>query len=114
MKAAFRRHPYLIIAFLLAATLTLFFAISALIDAVYWSSRERESIAGWMTVGYVAHSWDLHGPDIDALAGLPLPIDRPLTLNEIAADRDVPVAEIVAQVEAAVAVLVAKKAVRND
>ena len=110
MKAVFRNHPYLSSAFLLAAALTLFFAVTAALDLIYWSSRDREPVRPWMTVGYVARSWDLHGPDIDALAGLPLPQGRPLTLNEIAVERGVPVAEIIAQVEAAVAKLIAEKA----
>jgi hypothetical protein len=109
MKAIFRRHPYLFTAFLLAAALTLFFAVSSITHAIYMSSRPREAVAPWMTVGYVAHSWGLKGPEIDALAGLPLPVDHPLTLNEIAAQRGVPVADIVALVEAAVAELTAQK-----
>lgn len=110
MKAIFRSHPTLMSAFVLAAALTLFFAGRFTLDLIYWSGHEREPVRPWMTVGYVARSWDLHGPDIDSRAGLPRPEGRPLTLDEIAAQRGVPVDEIIAQVEAAVTALVAERA----
>ena len=56
MKAIFRRHPYLSSAFLFAAALTLFFAISSIMHVIYMSTRPREAVAAWMTVGYVARS----------------------------------------------------------
>jgi hypothetical protein len=63
-----------------------------------------------MTVGYVGRSWDLNPREIDRLAGLPVPEKgRPLTLAEIAADRGVPVEEIIARVEAAIAELGARE-----
>ena len=49
-----------------------------------------------MTIGYVARSWGLHGPDIDAAAGLPPPEEgHPFTIREIARQRGVPEADII-------------------
>ena len=52
--------------------------------------------------------------EIDRIAGLPLPQGHPLTLQEIARERGVPVAEIIAGVEAAVAKLQARNAEGTD
>jgi hypothetical protein len=65
-----------------------------------------------MTVGYVGRSWGLDPRELDAVAGLPLPEERghPLTLAEIARNRGVPVAEVIADVEAAIATMRAAEA----
>lgn len=110
-----RARPWLTSAFLLACALTLFFAARFVGHAVYWANHQDEAVQPWMTVGYVARSWGLDGREIDALAGLPLPEVKghPQTLAEIAADRGVPVAEVIAKVEAAVAELKASEAARH-
>jgi hypothetical protein len=109
LKTVFRTHPVLSTAFLLISALALFFAVSTVINLIYWSSRAREAVAPWMTVGYIGHSWDLDPRNIDARAGLPLPGDHPYTLTEIAQQRGVPVSEIVALVEATVAAMIAER-----
>jgi hypothetical protein len=106
-----RARPWLTAAFLLACALTLFFAVRLTWHTVYWANHQDEAIRPWMTVGYVARSWDLDPRAIDALAGLPLPEvkGRPQPLSEIALDRGVPVAEVIALVEAAVKELRARE-----
>jgi hypothetical protein len=102
-----RARPWLTSAFLLACGLTLFFAVRFVGHTVYWANHQDEAVRPWMTVGYVARSWGLDGREIDALAGLPAPEVKghPQSLAEIAADRGVPVTEVIAKVEAAVAEL---------
>jgi hypothetical protein len=109
---AWRTRPWLTSAFLVACALTLFFAFRFTFQTIYWANHQEEPIRPWMTVGYIARSWDLDGREIDALAGLPLPQvkGRPQPLSEIAQDRGVSVAEIIADVEAAVAELRAREA----
>jgi hypothetical protein len=111
LKTAWRARPALTSAFLLACAVTLFFAGSFAYHTVYWATHQNEPVRPWMTVGYVARSWDLDGREIDALAGLPMPEVKghPQTLREIADDRGVPVATVIAEVEAAVKTLLAKK-----
>jgi hypothetical protein len=59
-----------------------------------------------MTVGCIGRSWNLSPRAIDAVAGLPPPVEgRPFTLAEIARDRGVPVEAAIAEVEAALAEL---------
>ena len=105
MRALIRRHPWLTSALALAVVLTLFFAGRFVIGAVYWAQHQQEPIRGWMTVGYIGKSWNLDPREIDAVAGFPLPQGHPLTLEEIARQRNAPVADIIAQAEAAVAKL---------
>ncbi len=114
MIALIRRHPVLVGAFALALVLSLFFAGRIVVNMVYWADHRNEAVQPWMTVGYVGRSWDLSPREIDLRAGLPLPEGHPLTLQEIARDRGVPVADIVALVEKTVAEMKAEEAARRD
>jgi hypothetical protein len=102
-----RARPILTSAFLLACGFTLFFAGFTVFRAVYWANHREEPVSAWMTVGYVGRSWGLDPRELDAVAGLPVPVERghPLTLAEIARDRGVPVQEIITEVEAAITTL---------
>jgi hypothetical protein len=115
LATLWRARPWLTSAFLMACALALFFATRLTVQTVYWANHQDETVQPWMTVGYVARSWDLDGRKIDALAGLPLPEakGRPQPLSEIAADRGVPVAEIIDDVETAIEALRAQQAVRD-
>lgn len=115
MKQVLRRHPVLTLTFALAVVLTLFFAGQFVARVIYWSNPDHrnQAVQPWMTVGYVARSWGLSGPEIDDLAGLPRPDGHPLTLQEIASQRGVPVAEVVKAVEDAIALLKAREAVER-
>jgi hypothetical protein len=109
MKTLWKTHPHLLISFLLVAALALFFAGRILWGVVYWAEHRNEDVQPWMTVGYVGRSWDIDPREIDLRAGLPLPEGHPLTLQEIASQRGVPVAEIVALVEATIAEMQAER-----
>ena len=109
MRSAFRRHPVLVSAFALFTLLALFFAGRFASRVAYWTTHQNQTVAAWMTVGYIGHSWHLDPRAIDVAAGLPRPAGHPLTLAEIAAERGVPVSEIIAAVEAAIAKLQAEK-----
>ena len=109
MRGVARRHPVLVGVVVLSLCLALFFAGRFTLRAIYWEQHREEAVAGWMTVGYVGRSWGLDPREIDARAGLPLPEGHPLTLEEIARMRGVPVAEVIAEVEAAVTALRAER-----
>lgn len=102
-----RARPWLTTAFLLACGVTLFFAGRFTVYSVYWATHREVPVEPWMTVGYVARSWGLDPRALDAAAGLPTPEVKghPQPLREIARDRGVPVAEVIAEVEAAVETL---------
>lgn len=104
MWALWTARPVLTSAFLLACAVTLFFAGRFAVYTVYWATHQEVPVEPWMTVGYVARSWGLEPRALDAAAGMPVPEVKghPQTLEEIARDRGVPVAEVIAEVEAAV------------
>ena len=101
-----RRHPVLASLFALALILTLFFAGRFVAQVVYWSdpARQEQEVEGWMTLRYVARSWHLPVPELYEAAGLPQPQrGNRRTLEQLAAERNVPVAQLIAEVEAAIA-----------
>lgn len=110
MVRVFRRHPLAVSVLVLALLLALFFAGRFTLRAIHFAQHREEPVAGWMTVGYVGRSWGFDPREIDRIAGLPLPEGRPSTLEEIAKARGVPVSQVVAEVEAALAVLQAERA----
>jgi hypothetical protein len=100
MRLMFRMHPYLSAAFLVSAIAAIAFLIDVASGILGWDGGKPGPVRPWMTVGIVAEAWGLEPREIDAQAGLPLPVDgRPFTLQEIADDRGVPVEEIVKLVE---------------
>lgn len=113
MLLLWRARPWLTSAFFLACALTLFFTVRFSVQTVYWAAHQDETVQPWMTVGYIARSWDLDGRKIDAIAGLPLPEEkgRPQPLSEIARDRGVPVKAVIDEVEAAIEALRAQDTV---
>ena len=82
-----KRWVLLVGAFVVAAALSVFFAVRFGVSIVYWSdpSHIDQAFEGWMTPRYVARSWDLP-PDVvaDALALEQDGAGRRVTLEEIA------------------------------
>lgn len=109
---AWRARPWLTSAFVLSCAVTLFFAGRLIFFTAYWATHREMPVEPWMTVGYVARSWGLDPRALDAASGLPEPEvkGRPQPLAEIARDRGVPVAEVIADVEAALLDLRASEA----
>lgn len=107
LKQLWRIRPRLTAAFLFACAVTLFFTATFAYRTVYWATHQDMPIGPWMTMGYVARSWDLDGRDIYAQAGFAVPQEKghPQTLQEIANDLGVPVQDIIDKVEEAVAIL---------
>lgn len=100
-----RRHRVLLIAFVVAVAATLFFGVRAVVFAIYWNdpAHRDEALAGWMTPRYVAMSWDLPREVVGEALGL-APGGAPrVTLDEIAAARGVPLAQVIDELDAAIA-----------
>jgi hypothetical protein len=114
MTSLWRRHPRLVAAFLVALALAIFFTGKIVWRTVWWSQHQQEQVMPWMTVGYVGRSWGLDPREIDERAGLPMPQGKPLTLKDIAAQRGVPVSEIVALVETTVQQMLQEEAARHQ
>jgi hypothetical protein len=97
-----RDHKVLAVAFALAIALTLFLAFRTVFSFVYWSSHRDASIEGWMTIGYVAQSWDVPREALAEALDLVPGQNHHLTLDELAAMRGVEVSEIEAELQAAI------------
>jgi hypothetical protein len=106
LLARARRRPLLSAAFVVALLLTLFFAVRLVVFSVIWSDpvRRNQPLAGWMTPGYVAHSWRVP-PDVIATTLAPLTGDdfKGRSLSEIARQTDTPLPTLLAELEAAIA-----------
>lgn len=110
MKAAFlqlwRDNRLLLIAFMLACVLTGVFGGRAAMDFIYWSDPEHrdQDIAGWMTPGYISHSWKVPPEIIGGAMGFTTkPPGRPPTVEIVAEQQGVEPGELAARIEAAIA-----------
>jgi hypothetical protein len=77
----FRWQQWLVVAmFLLIAGFTTFKAVHMARDVIYWQAHRDEPIRGWMSVGYVAHSYRVPPYVLYLALGLPPkpPDKRPL------------------------------------
>jgi hypothetical protein len=84
MKKLSWRKSLVAVAFLLSLALGIVFVIRAVRPAIYWRHHQDEPIRGWMTMGYVAHSYHVPPSVLHQALGLPeKPPDR-RPLREIA------------------------------
>ena len=104
MRLILRHHPILATLFALALVATLLFAVRLGAALLYWSdpAHRDQPVAGWMTPGYVAHSWDLPPEAVQRALGPGTDL-RGRTLDEIAAAQGRDPAALVAALEAAIA-----------
>ncbi len=102
---AWRNHRWLVGGFLIALAVTLFFATRMVLFTIYWSDpvHREQAVKGWMTPGYIANSWDLPRGDLLAELGELVQPGERKTLTQIARDNGVPLTELIARIEAAIA-----------
>jgi hypothetical protein len=102
--AVWRRHRVLVSCFVLALLLTLFFLVRMVMFSIYWAdpAHRDQSLSGWMTPRYVQMSWHVPPDVIQKAIGLP---DRGghQSLEQIAESQGVPLDELIAKLEAAIA-----------
>jgi hypothetical protein len=79
-----RQNRFLLVGFALALLVTLFFAVRLVVHAVYWSQHRDAELADWMTIGYVAQSYDIERDNLARAVGLEPGSGRRLTIAEIA------------------------------
>ena len=79
-----RQNRFLLVGFALALLVTLFFAVRLVVHAVYWSQHRDAELADWMTIGYVAQSYDVERDDLARAVGLEPGSGLRLTIAEIA------------------------------
>ncbi len=64
LVAIWKTHRLVAIGFLLAALLTIGFAIKTIGGILYWSQHRNAEIEPWMTIGYIAHSYRISPRDL--------------------------------------------------
>ncbi|HCL64663.1 MAG TPA: hypothetical protein DIC56_07435 [Rhizobium sp.] len=100
-----RHHRLLLMAFVVATALTLFFAARFTFFVLYWSdpAHRDQPLQGWMTIGYIAHSYDVPREALaNALGLVPPEKGKRPTLDALARDKGMTAAEFQAEVEAAI------------
>ena len=80
MKKLTWRQSVVAVAFLVSLSLATFFVVRSVRPMIYWHYHQDEPIRGWMTMGYVAHSYHVPPHVLHSALGLPdkPPDKRPL------------------------------------
>lgn len=94
MKNLWSDHKLLVLGFLVALFLTSMLLMRLIADVVYWPQHQDEVISGWMTVGYVAHSYDVDKDGLIEALGVETNLRRHLTLKAIADAQGISLAEL--------------------
>ena len=90
LRYLWRRHPVALTGFVLAAVVVLAFAVRIVAGVIYWRdpAHRMATPEGWMTPGYIGHSWHMTRDEVvDLLALTPAEVDRRLSLDELARER---------------------------
>lgn len=96
-------HRLLLIAFIIASLAAILFAVRLMIFTIYWSQHRDEPLQGWMTIGYVARSYDLPREALAVELGLVEGATPRISLSGIAKLRGVPLASVEERVLAFIA-----------
>ena len=93
-----REHRLALLIFLGGAAIALFFTVRLVLFTVYWAdpAHRDQTPDGWMTPGYIARSWHVPREDLARHLGLVPGTDPHLTLEQIAEDRGIPLAKLIA------------------
>jgi hypothetical protein len=97
LRHLWHHHPVALLLFGAASVLVVVFALRVAVFALYWSDPDHRHHAPepWMTPGFVAHAWHVPKPEVFRVLGYD---DRPRgrqTLEQIAAERGVPVSDLI-------------------
>ena len=106
IKHLWQTHRLALIAFILAFSALLYFGGKTVTSAIYWMdpAHQEQPLAGWMTPRYVAQSYDLPREYVlPALFFDPETPPRRISLDAIADENGVTLADLQARIDAATA-----------
>lgn len=89
-----RDHRLLFVAFSVALLVTVLLAARLTVMTVYWSRHRDTPIEGWMTIPYVARSFDVPKEQLAAALGVETGSRRGVPLSELAAQLGLSDAEL--------------------
>ncbi|MEX0970671.1 MAG: hypothetical protein WD046_09540 [Paracoccaceae bacterium] len=86
LKQLWRNNKLLVVAFLIALSITGYFGTRFVASSIYWANPAHRDvhIEGWMTPGYVARSYRVSPRIVEAALGLDSRAGRGRTMAEIA------------------------------
>src|SRR5689334_10840114 len=99
MKVRGWRQWVLVIGFMLVLIATGLSAMRTVRRAIYWSHHRDEPIRSWMTLRYVAHSYDVSPDTLYEALGIPHPPHDRRPISEIAREQKVPVAVVMKTIQ---------------
>lgn len=110
IKHLWHIHKFLLIAFMLAATLTLVFAVRIAFFSIYWADPEHKNqmLEGWMTPRYIAHSYRLEHQDVRRTLGFRPTPQRHEHIDNLLRDQNVTLEFLQDQLDRFVATRAAK------
>jgi len=106
LRRLWREQRLVLVAFLVASALALFFGGRIVVRGIYWANpaHHRQLPEAWMTPGYIARSWHLPPEAVDAAIGVEdsrnLFENGPPTLERIAAQQHVSATDLIGRLEA--------------
>ncbi|MBO3760410.1 hypothetical protein J5J10_07560 [Ciceribacter sp. L1K23] len=100
-----RKHPLLFSAFVVSSVVALVFAGRFLYQVAYWQTHQNETVRPWMTIGYVARSWQVDPEELAEAVQLPFRRGKRQRLEDLAQEKGVPVEALIADVDQAVRAL---------
>ncbi|GGE44865.1 hypothetical protein [Actibacterium pelagium] len=85
------KHKGALIALALALVVTLFFAVRIVAQWIYWTdpAHRDQQIEGWMTAGYIAHSYAVPRDVIRDALPADVPTGKHMPLDRIAAENGI-------------------------
>lgn len=101
LRHTFRKAPVLTVALTIALVIMTIFGVRAIRDAIYWADPRHidQPLAGWMTPGYISMSWQVPRDEMFEALALTPGSGRPPRLEDLAAERDIPLPQLIDQIE---------------
>lgn len=104
MKKLDWRQWLVVLAFVLVVSFTGLFAVRTVRRAIYWHYHQDEPIRPWMSLGYIAHSYNVPPWVLRQALGLPPKTNGPdrRPIREIAREQNRSVNEVIAILQEAI------------
>ncbi|EKF41068.1 hypothetical protein NA8A_17905 [Nitratireductor indicus C115] len=102
IRSLWQHHRLLFIAFCIALLITLLLALRTVAFYAYWSTHRAVPIEDWMTIGYVARSWEVEPDALRRSLGLDDQTRDRRSIARLAAERGVPAGVLLEDVRKAV------------
>ena len=102
LKNLWQNHKLLLLAFVLAAGITIMFAVRLVVVTVYFSNpaHQNQPLEGWMTPRYVALSYDLGADELEQVLGIdPTTVSR-VHLRNLLKDQGITLQELQSRLDA--------------